>query len=142
MYCARIRLNRRSLDLLDAIVSQTDDRNTLAVQLVNDCGYDVWEAICEEFTRVQYSDIEVPGLDTVPVAGLTRQYWAREVLCVISRCLAVKIWLPLNDGIEDVSFERGLAALSAFFGEDIEEVMRHFSSFINYLTSLIDIRSV
>ncbi|KAF8504263.1 hypothetical protein JB92DRAFT_2967785 [Gautieria morchelliformis] len=129
MYYARIELDRKALDLLDAIVSQTDNRTLLAVQLANDCGYDVWETISKETTRVRRREYSRFDVQKIPIEGLTRQYWAREIIGVVSRCRAVNIWLPLsNHGpmAEDISFEEGLAAMSGFFRADIDTVFEEF----------------
>jgi F-box protein 21 len=153
MYHTRIQLDRKALDLLDAIISQRDNRRQLAVQLANECGYDVWEAISRETTHVPRREFSNSGGSdalNIPIQGLTRQYWAREILGVISRCRALTdILLPLaNPVAEDISFEKGLAALSAFFRADIDRVKHHvlnlihlLNIFTRYLKNSIGLRS-
>ena len=93
--CIRIQLNRNAIHLLNDI-TQVDNRNHLAIQLANEYGYDVWEACPEEAIRVQFSNIDDTAYNAVPVAGLTRQYWAREVLGVTACRRAIKIWLLVS----------------------------------------------
>ncbi|KAF8591914.1 hypothetical protein K439DRAFT_613944 [Ramaria rubella] len=130
LYSTRSRIDRKALDLLHAIIiAQPDTRRPLAVELAHDLGYDAWDAISEATTHVQCQEVvELSETFSIPTQGLTRQYWAREVLGVISRVRAVNIWLRLSNNQinQDVSFEEALAALSSFFGEDIDKIFEEF----------------
>jgi F-box protein 21 len=130
MYAARCRIDRRALDLLDTIIARRDGREFLAVELTKDLGYDAWEAVSQRTSRVRrraIMDKDTRDMIDVPTEDLTRQYWGHEILGVISRVRAIDIWKPLTDPFErGVSFEQGLAALSAFFGEDIHKVNHLF----------------
>lgn len=155
MFCIRIRLEHKALDILDAIIPYTDKRKSLAVQLVYECGFDVWEAISEETTRVRFRHFpnteSSHGDSSVPVEGLTRQYWAREILGVMSRSRAVGVWLPFlaNPMADNVPYEKLLGSFGAFFGEDIESV-KHIvlfsfsisllNVFVRYSKNLVDSR--
>lgn len=124
MYAIRYQIDRRALGLLDAIIArQNGSRCAVGIELTQDLGYDVWETISDQASQVRHRrlldrDIQVD----VPTKALTRQYWAREVLGVISRVRAINTWKAVAEPLEgEVSFEHALACLSAFFGEDIDK---------------------
>jgi len=136
MYIIRSRIDHRADSLLDGIVCQTTGREVLASELVQDMGYDIWDIMSRITEQVQLTTFEIlldrsgnVQSDTLlPVAGLTRKYWARQILDMIARVRGLNIWRPLGESFvrEDVSFEHGLAGFSAFFGQDVERIFEEF----------------
>lgn len=155
MYLIRSRIDHRADSLLDGIVCQTTGREVLASELVHDMGYDIWDIMSLITEQVQLTKFEIlldrsgnVQDDTLllPVTGLTRKYWARQILDMIARARGLNIWRPLGESFlrDDVSFEHGLAGFSAFFGQDVERA-RHFILCIYSLLTLcsvLDIRGV
>jgi hypothetical protein len=128
MYTIRRRMDRHANVLLDTVVCQPSKREATATELVRDMGYDIWDnmsLIAEQGRASEVTeDSNVEQIEEIlPKKGLTRKYWARQILNVIARVRALNIWLPLANSFEaEVPFEHALAALSGFFGEDVERV--------------------
>lgn len=97
-----------------------DNRESMALAIVEEFGLDIWDALKALIESVHVGSTSATN---PPTQCLTRQYWAKELSTLIARGRSIAIWAELCSDVE-VSFEKTLAALSAFFGYDVEQV--HF----------------
>ena len=129
MYWKRRRLDREALVLVDAIRTQRVGRHALARRLVQEYGFDVWDALREEAGLAGPAWVlsnayppDVAGGGGV-VNALPRRYWARVVLGVIARHDVMGLWTKtVVPGQQEVDFETALMGLSTFFDVSMQEV--------------------
>lgn len=141
MYRIRSELDNKALTLLDAIMDNLDDRESMALVIV-ELGLDVWDALRTVIESVPFYS---SGLMTMainpPAQNLTRQYWAKELSSLIARSRSIAIWADLCGDIE-VSFEKTLAALSAFFGYDVEQITRELDRLADICRQQLQTRNI
>lgn len=123
LYVQRRAADRAALGLVDAMRTARAGRNALARRIVQEYGFDVWDALREE------AALPVPGWvrgergGEAPRDALPRRYWAKVVMGVVARREVVEVWgraaVPEQ---EEVDFEHALAGLSAFFDVSVQEV--------------------
>lgn len=116
MYRIRSERDSKALTLLNSIMDDPNDRESMALAIVDDFGLDIWDAL----KAIESVHVGPASATNPPTQCLTRQYWARELSTLIARGRSIAIWAELCCNVE-VSFEKTLAALSAFFGYDVEQ---------------------
>ena len=127
MYYERRRIDKQGMDLLAEIREQRSGRHDRARRFTQELSFDVWDALKEE------SELMIPHWfrEELRIEGnaaedaLPRQFWARTAMGIITRYQAIKMWTQLLDDPSSVSFEQGLAGLSAFFDTSLAEVCIH-----------------
>ncbi|KAF8528116.1 hypothetical protein BU17DRAFT_38435 [Hysterangium stoloniferum] len=130
MYNLRNKIDFEILSSLGGIISDTENREALALDVVNRYRYDVWDVLSAELEYSGQGTRDPSNvsseLDGIPVAGLTRRYWARELLDVFARLHAVNTWLR-----GDASFEKGLACLSSFISDEFHILTQSCRAFLS-----------
>lgn len=140
LYFQRRVLDRRALELVDAVRLQLNGRHDKANQFVREFSFDVWDALELEaqlplpaYFRPEPEKGEAGAepvrmgeevLEEVPHA-VPRRYWARAIMGVIARHHTLQLWVRLysqEGGDESITFEEALAGLSAFFDQSPKRV--------------------
>ena len=126
---------RFALLLLQGIIDGggSSDSSDIAGRLVNEFGYDVWNAFEVDLmnnSRIHFAPLLLGenGMERPnghKFMDITRSSWTLEVMGVISRAHAVNNWGALMSptaSAEDLSFERALTSLSEFWTMPFSEV--------------------
>ena len=122
MFVERAKLDNVARDLLIQLV---EDRQNLrrygAGVAMIEFGMDVWDVLHLESGRPRpnaFRPLDEADDTPHPVHSLTRTFWARSCLEMISRAEAIGIWKDvMTAGKSDArSFERAISSLSCFLG--------------------------
>ena len=122
MYAERRRIDQTAVRCLERLLNSRNDRQTLAASIA-DSSMDVWDVLelesnCPVPAPFGKEGEEFEG-ERIPEHALTRRYWARSLLEVVSRGHAVSKWGAyfLSGTDHDApSFEDALKLMSCFFG--------------------------
>ena len=122
MFKLRRQLDRRALRALDDIIHRPALRREASQRIV-DLGRDVWDILQIQSTtpapwEAEY-DQDTPEYQ--PTDWLSRRYWSKEILDMMTRRSVVSAWITAIQG-EEMSLESGLCVLSGFWGIDEDEV--------------------
>ncbi|TDL28333.1 hypothetical protein BD410DRAFT_834451 [Rickenella mellea] len=141
LYAARRRLDRVALKHLDAVIRSRTKRERCehAHLLIVELGYIAWDVLDIEANRPlpKLRQRMQDGLDCekirteYPLTDLTRRFWARELLGLISRYYAVERWgltVHRQSEEEPLSFEESLVGFSAFCGVPSVEILDKFDA--------------
>ena len=126
LYFGRRKRDQEVLVLLRLIREDRSGRHARARQIVQEYGFDVWDALREEASLPLPAWVQdsAEHVDTPPDV-LPRRYWAQVVLGVIARHSVMRLWATAAAPKQtEVDFEHGLAGLSAFFDVSLKEVCR------------------
>jgi F-box protein 21 len=109
LYIEKVKIEKRTLDLLDHIVSTQHER-IKCINEIADFGYDAKETLLRECACPDNTE-----------DVLARRYFANAVLERIHREVAINVWRSLSDG-KDVPMERALGAYDVFarVGDDVD----------------------
>ncbi|EJD51929.1 hypothetical protein AURDEDRAFT_158772 [Auricularia subglabra TFB-10046 SS5] len=119
MYSERARLDRAADESLDELIADRSTRPARAIQFADDLGRDVWDYLQSQVKRDAGS--QLTGSDTY-----TRRYWAAQALGVAARKEAIVRALAGNRPYSQLSLEAAVTDLSAFWGEDVEELQAKY----------------
>ncbi|KII94085.1 hypothetical protein PLICRDRAFT_171762 [Plicaturopsis crispa FD-325 SS-3] len=129
MYVERRRIDKQVLDILDATVEESTGRHDHARKLTQEFAYDAWDSLelesqCrlpDNFRDSDDSEDPVPD-ETIAPHAVTRRFWAKAMLGLITRHNAIGVWSNLmpaegaSPAQAEVSLEDAFSGLSAFFG--------------------------
>ncbi|CAK5280593.1 unnamed protein product [Mycena citricolor] len=125
LYAERRRADAIALEILDTIASQRRRRPEHVAHLTA-MGFHIWDAL--EIETLQPLPPSLGGDARAKPHMLTRRYWARTAMNIITRRYAIAQWGPLTNDEQSLTFVDAFSVLSCFFGTPAREISDRLSS--------------
>jgi len=130
MYATRRRIDNIALNYLDRLLENRAEVRQLG-ESVLDLSMDVWDVLELEANRPIFSssvdhDVHETDSEVVSPHAFTRRFWAKSLLCMLSRNYAVLTWRRFCiPNVSNPTFEETMNTLSCFFGYSSQRVRQN-----------------
>jgi F-box protein 21 len=146
MYILRRHLDITAMSCLEDIMITPSNRGELGRFMVQELGYDVWDALQLELDHFSVgNDPDFRRTQRFLGRSISRAFWLNCAKSLISRHHAIRTWSQLAQDPSSVSLEDAFNGLSGFFGVSPQEVNAYTTSSASYSMRqplLLDVREV